>query len=77
MKILLAKGLDILLTSVLATALIRSVYLQDWLFVGLYIFILLSIKQYGETMRVVKTQQKVKEASEKLKGLFKVDDRDE
>ena len=77
MKILLAKGLDILLTSVLATALIRSVYLQDWLFVGLYIFILLSIKQYGETMRVVKTQQKVKETSEKLKDLFKVDDTDE
>ena len=77
MKIFLAKGLDILLTSVLATTLIRSVYLQDWLFVGLYIFILLSIKQYGETMRVVKTQQKVKEASEKLKDLFKVDDRNE
>lgn len=77
MKIFLAKLLDILLTSILVTSLVRSVYLQDWLFVGLYIFILLSIKQYAETMKTVKTQQKIKDASKKMADLFKVDDKDE
>lgn len=70
MKLILIRVFVIVLLSVLSTALIKSIYMQDWLFVGLYIGILLTLKNYAAVMNHLEQERKKQEIAEKFKDMF-------
>lgn len=69
LKIILIRAIAISVVSVLVTALIRSIVLSEWLFVGLYLFILLAFQSIEEVKKKIELQRKTEDLFSKMEGL--------
>lgn len=68
-NIIFTKLISVTLVTVLLTALIRSIFLSNWVFVGLYIFILLAFQSIESIQKQIELQEKTEDLFSSFKDL--------